>query len=1199
MNSSIIVPITLWSGSGPSFRVSSISVSPNLKNLITGSWTGQLCLWNLNVAKKKIYPKNILIGHENSVSCMVSTNEFVISCSESGEMCRWHLEDGFCEIAKNSLHIHKNIQLYKANKNTDDLVFTCGDYSEIFIYQSFTLQKISCLFSESNGCWITNFHVISSENKENMIVAGITAKGCLKLWTVDDSINKLHQEIQSNNLPIENVIDLKYNFNRKNLLIVTIKYWCIFDSEYFNCLYKINNIVDNEKLLGGNYCNSNIVIWTDCGKFYIYSENNNTRPHLKTVFLDDFYLKTLFNPAMTVLENKNREIYFFRGDSYGQINIWTYSSFDNVSNFSSVKPVLSTALSDNWSTVKKGFFDNIASCSSCLEGNILILPAVQSMMSYSFYSFDKPSYNILSGHKGKVNCLIHPHSKYSHYDKAHVVSGSSDFSVCLWDVFKLELLHRFCVQSGEILRLIIPPVTCSPKIKQSICSISSDHSVAILNLTDKRCVILTSSHMFPVVTINWKPLDGFLIVECFDGTVFVWETETGILDRVLNGVIAQEVIFACNEKNICNPPAALFNFYTDDGGVKRKNSLRRDFYEITGDNVETSSTCLFKMNGFLTSKKSESHVFLCNIDNLFTKIISDQNTHNERRVENCCDDDDAKLYLLTQMLNPDSTKNNASKPLENIKSDDALILNQNGSKSFDNNNKMMSVIKYDGETGNDENDCLLSLNSMFKILRFVLSSFHVWDLDPLFLSNCKSVYQLSSSVLATTCLIMTALSSLLKSISLVKISNGQEGDKEENDDDTWEKLYEFYEHVCMNVDNGYNVTKPRIDVLVRGWCSSSYHIRKVSRKLLPIYLSSLLQKEDHVDLLKFWFKYLPHFKFSSKTKIPDKDDLDDVNHSIVALILFGSENYVYQTCASFVYLLLMSNNDRQCFNELRDIAIDFIGRGYILWEQFLKMEKILPVFFEICTNMLKNSYEFNNRPFGICLTAHDALKAIALARTSAFIKCLTTEMTRMKPSSGNKNGGGGGGDDNFAIENSKAEILSVIVFLLEKTPYIMLLYLNEVISIFVYCIDLSHFKRENLSDMIPIMKKFRQVHHCLNGQKIAVGLSTGSIVIHDLKSKKILSATAHKDSISAIKFSDDGKHVASYSFYENRLTLWQVLTGIFGLGQIQIKMLKSFETYRIHDEEIKNHFEIAQLIWIDNKSISLSLCDGTETIFHM
>ena len=1031
-------------------------------------------------------------------------------------------------------------------------------------------------------------------------------------------------------------------------------------SNLSSCDNEINNIVDNEKLLGVNYCNSNIVIWTDCGKFYLYSENNNTRPHLKTVFLDDFYLKTLFNPAMTVLENKNREIYFFRGDSYGQINIWTYSSFDNVSN-SCVKPVLSTALSDNWSTVKKGFFDNIASCSSitcsiyileldkfflgCLEGNILILPAVQAMMSYSFYSFDKPSYNILSGHKGKVNCLIHPHSKYSHYDKAHVVSGSSDFSVCLWDVFKLELLHRFCVQSGEILRLIIPPVTCSPKIKQSICSISSDHSVAILNLTDKRCVILTSSHMFPVVTINWKPLDGFLIVECFDGTVFVWETETGILDRVLNGVIAQEVIFACNEKNICNPPAALFNFYTDDGGVKRKNSLRRDFYEITGDNVETSSTCLFKMNGFLTSKKSESHVFLCNIDNLFTKIISDQNTHHERRVENCCDDDDAKLYLLTQMLNPDSAKNNASKPLENNKSDDALIPNaQNGSKSFDNNNKMMSVIKYDGETGNDENDCLLSLNSMFKILRFVLSSFHVWDLDQsidnflinylglikpnrflipgisssfpgkysLFLSNCKSVYQLSSSVLATTCLIMTALSSLLKSISLVKISNGQEGDKEENDDDTWEKLYEFYEHVCMNVDNGYNVTKPRIDVLVRGWCSSSYHIRKVSRKLLPIYLSSLLQKEDHVDLLKFWFKYLPHFKFSSKTKIPDKDDLDDVNHSIVALILFGSvgsdlkfksnflsscqENYVYQTCASFVYLLLLSNNDRQCFNELRDIAIDFIGRGYILWEQFLKMEKILPVFFEICTNMLKNSYEFNNRPFGICLTAHDALKAIALARTSAFIKCLTTEMTRMKPSSGNKNGGG---DDNFAIENSKAEILSVIVFLLEKTPYIMLLYLNEVISIFVYCIDLSHFKRENLSDMIPIMRKFRQVHHCLNGQKIAVGLSTGSIVIHDLKSKKILSATAHKDSISAIKFSDDGKHVASYSFYENRLTLWQVLTGIFGLGQIQIKMLKSFETYRIHDEEIKNHFEIAQLIWIDNKSISLSLCDGTETIFHM
>lgn len=43
------------------------------------------------------------------------------------------------------------------------------------------------------------------------------------------------------------------------------------------------------------------------------------------------------------------------------------------------------------------------------------------------------------------------------------------------------------------------------------------------------------SHLFPVVSIKWRPLDDFLIVGCSDGTVYVWQMETGHLDRVLHG----------------------------------------------------------------------------------------------------------------------------------------------------------------------------------------------------------------------------------------------------------------------------------------------------------------------------------------------------------------------------------------------------------------------------------------------------------------------------------------------------------------------------------------------------------------------------------------------------------------------------------------------------------------------------------------
>lgn len=38
-----------------------------------------------------------------------------------------------------------------------------------------------------------------------------------------------------------------------------------------------------------------------------------------------------------------------------------------------------------------------------------------------------------------------------------------------------------------------------------------------------------------------------MIVGCSDGAVYVWQMETGHLDRVLHGIIAEEVLYACDE----------------------------------------------------------------------------------------------------------------------------------------------------------------------------------------------------------------------------------------------------------------------------------------------------------------------------------------------------------------------------------------------------------------------------------------------------------------------------------------------------------------------------------------------------------------------------------------------------------------------------------------------------------------------------
>lgn len=72
------------------------------------------------------------------------------------------------------------------------------------------------------------------------------------------------------------------------------------------------------------------------------------------------------------------------------------------------------------------------------------------------------------------------------------------------------------------------------RVLQSVCSVASDHSVALLALKDKKCIMLASRHLFPIQIIKFRPLDDFMIVGCSDGSVYVWEMETGLYFNFLN-----------------------------------------------------------------------------------------------------------------------------------------------------------------------------------------------------------------------------------------------------------------------------------------------------------------------------------------------------------------------------------------------------------------------------------------------------------------------------------------------------------------------------------------------------------------------------------------------------------------------------------------------------------------------------------------
>ncbi|KAH3775334.1 hypothetical protein DPMN_176735, partial [Dreissena polymorpha] len=245
----------------------------------------------------------------------------------------------------------------------------------------------------------------------------------------------------------------------------------------------------------------------------------------------------------------------------------------------------------------------------------------------------------LEGHDGKVNCLLYPFNESTRYDPRHLLSGGADFSVILWDIQDGINLHRFTVHGGEISQLIVPPGNCNVRILTCVCSVAADHSVSLLSVKERKCVMLASRHLFPVQCIRWRPLDDFMVVSCSDGTVYVWQMETGHLDRVVHGLTAEEILNNCDEnavpvfEQLTNPNLTLAQAFKRRNLATFKNLAQQKLQALSqnqpssGAKVDLSSPQDYPMyiEGIRTNTLDpEAHVIFFDTEALIVQLLTNE-----------------------------------------------------------------------------------------------------------------------------------------------------------------------------------------------------------------------------------------------------------------------------------------------------------------------------------------------------------------------------------------------------------------------------------------------------------------------------------------------------------------------------------------------------------------------------------------------
>ncbi|XP_049981804.1 WD repeat-containing protein 72 isoform X3 [Alexandromys fortis] len=500
-------------------------------------------------------------------------------------MYLWNVSSGQC-VEKTTLpYRHTAICYYHCafRMTSEGWLLCCGEYQDVLILDAGTLAILHTFSSSQSPDWMKCMCIVHSVRiqEDSLLVVSVT--GELKVWDLSSSINSIQEkqdvyEKESKFLDSLNCQMIRFcTYTERLLLVVFSNCWKVYDYCDFSLLWtEVSR--DGQFFSGGEVLAAHrILVWTEDGHSYIY-QLLNSRLSKCMCPADGRVLKETIYPHLlcstTVEESKSlhfvmgymnerKEPFYkvlFSGEVSGRITLWhipdvPISKFDGSPR--EIPMTTTWTLQDNFDkhqTVSQSIADHFSGprdemgtaatitsseyipnldklVCGCEDGAIFITEALNAakagLLEGDSLWKDPPCHRLLRGHNQSVTSLLYPHGLASKLDESWMVSGDQGSCVILWDIFREEILHTFFLEAGPVTRLLMPPENLKVSDEQILCCVCGDHSVALLQLEGRQCLLRARKHLFPVRTVRWHPVENFLIVGCADDSVYIWEIETG------------------------------------------------------------------------------------------------------------------------------------------------------------------------------------------------------------------------------------------------------------------------------------------------------------------------------------------------------------------------------------------------------------------------------------------------------------------------------------------------------------------------------------------------------------------------------------------------------------------------------------------------------------------------------------------------
>uniref|UniRef100_A0A915Q1S3 Anaphase-promoting complex subunit 4 WD40 domain-containing protein n=1 Tax=Setaria digitata TaxID=48799 RepID=A0A915Q1S3_9BILA len=873
------------------------------------------------------------------------------------------------------------------------------------------------------------------------------------------------------------------------------------------------------------------------------------------------------------------------------------------------------------------------------DGVIILLYGCDAISRQLMTSSEDLSCQHLYGHTAPVTCFLYPHEEHPRYDQQILVSGSSDFSVITWNLNTGSRLYRFCIQGGPVLRMLIPPETCNVaallSLKENKCLLLASRQLfPIVDVKwrplDNFLLLKCEDETVYVWQMDTASLERIVNEQMSEEIMTACDEQIGVaeINDEAGASQAVQMLRALKNKNI----SVVKQIATGNRDGKVANTTEKVLELPPPMSIRA-----------MTKSPSSPHLVFFNIDSLIAgllllenELLSGENLENKSlstilmgkqqsdsriTVPKIAWQTGSNLYMdIAKLCMSLLYAWNLDADLDEVCLKKLRLVKPSMPLSFGIESRQGHLALY-MPTGK------FNIGTSFDNF----SSSVRWSTG----SSLTTTHLLTVIALANTLMSLheasfdTAKKNILARNSSLRPSGGESHESDLQLKQGWSLIAAL--HCCLLPD----LIKPK-------------KVRMAAQALLTRELTRL-SVNGRRRLVESWSAFLPTLLdpalsiFGSRALVasmntapgtalqpppipcrkgekalPDPTVNVDVRlskeagvqqirrnqaTSLVLLGVIGAEfpeemsrmDISRATAQSLLELLIAPPTALLPFHSpLRRAAVDLIGRGFSVWQPHLDISKLLLILLELATSTDKQPIDptaaILTPSVDVCHTARHALSLIATSRPPAVITALSKEVGYVNVARYNSMA------QHQAIQHSlsspllkcRIEVLRIIELLSEKEYTCVAELIIPVGDILVHCLDASLLKHKSLSEIFPPITRFYMVAYCPNTRRIAFGGRNGTVVVHELRAAKAQILHAHKGAVTAVAFSEDGKFLATYGAEEAKLSFWQTSQTFLGIGQSQLKCIKSQSApgiFPVLSPSGTHQPFRARLVWISLKSV--------------